>query len=37
VEELVTNDSEKKGGAIELTEGKKWILVEIGLLLSVKS
>ena len=29
VKEFVTDDSNKKDGAIELTEGKKWILVEV--------
>ena len=29
VKELVTDDTDKKGGASELTEGKKWILVEV--------
>ena len=29
VEEFVTDDSNKKDGAIELTEWKKWILVEV--------
>ena len=29
VKEFVTDDSNKKDGAIELTEWKKWILVEV--------